>query len=471
MIATAQITITKIYDGQESYSIVRASKVPSNPPTSLIVQRSGVALNPLQRYNPSVNLTTFAANNPVKVSFGQGVYCYYGSVQILEGNIIVFTPSSEKIDTINNTVEQVKQDVKDMSDDDKITVSEKKSLRIEWESVKDEHTKLINIASNFTNPTYDQDIIDAKSSYDSWFNDALTVVMNTVLADPTTTTSLNAGDGEFYKLVWTTYYEMRNTLSTAISNAIKITYDSKFIQQANKIGLVVTETAGTSVINTAGIVAAINDGNSKIDMAATNINLSGYVTFTDLEISNASTVINGNNITTGSITADKIKAGELVVGTNVSMGANATIDWSQVDTTGASASDIGALDDSYANRLTKIGQNGIYTGSVDAAHITGTTFNIVDYMQFVKGDVALFTLSANADGTAGQLYFNDTCSIDVNGADLRMKVANNNYIRINSGGGFDYYFPTGAATYKVIPVVDSNGNLCSTAGATTLVFG
>lgn len=247
------------------------------------------------------------------------------------------------------------------------------------------------------------------------------------------------------------------------------TAESSISQQANKIALVVKEIDGTSVVDSASIIAAINDdGTSKIDLSATNIDLSGYATFSSLNTPGLTTTIDGANITAGTITASQIKAGELVVGTNVSMGPNAVIDWTQIDTTWANASDIGALSSS-SSLLTHITSQGIYTGEVNASQINGTTFNVSDYIQFVKDTTTLFKIGLNANGNAGQLYLNDSCSIDTNGSDLRMKVADNNYIRVNSGGGLDYYYPTGTGTYNVIPIVDSAGNLQTGTGSSITV--
>lgn len=68
----------------------------------------------------------------------------------------------------------------------------------------------------------------------------------------------------------------------------------------NKIALVVSETAGGLVVNSASIVAAINDSGSSVIINADKIDLEGYVTLTNLETA-GETIINGGNLTTGII--------------------------------------------------------------------------------------------------------------------------------------------------------------------------
>lgn len=124
---------------------------------------------------------------------------------------------------------------------------------------------------------------------------------------------------------------------------------------SNKISLVVTETQGSNVINAAGIVTAINNAGSSVVINANRVNLTAYATksyassisltasngvysstltltapdgttktatvqitgmvkFSDLSTA-GSTTINGANIQTGTITADKINADGIKVNT------------------------------------------------------------------------------------------------------------------------------------------------------------
>ncbi|MBQ8836284.1 MAG: phage tail protein [Clostridia bacterium] len=126
-------------------------------------------------------------------------------------------------------------------------------------------------------------------------------------------------------------------------------YGSEISQLANKIALVVTSKDGTDTVNSAEIIAAINEDGSSVTINANKVDISsvaddvtadvitgltlsasngeysstiklkygsleldsvsiymdGMVTFTDLE-TDGYTTINGSNITTGTISADRI---------------------------------------------------------------------------------------------------------------------------------------------------------------------
>lgn len=69
-------------------------------------------------------------------------------------------------------------------------------------------------------------------------------------------------------------------------------------------------TTATTQTNGNTLVSIINQSSDKIKMQALNIDLSGYVTFTNLSTA-GQTTINGGNITTGTLTADNIGAGTL----------------------------------------------------------------------------------------------------------------------------------------------------------------
>jgi phage minor structural protein len=79
----------------------------------------------------------------------------------------------------------------------------------------------------------------------------------------------------------------------------------KITVNANKIALVVTETGQGYTVNSASIVAGINSGHgSYIKLAADTINLSGYVTASELSATNAKI----NNLTSGRSTAAELNA-------------------------------------------------------------------------------------------------------------------------------------------------------------------
>lgn len=75
----------------------------------------------------------------------------------------------------------------------------------------------------------------------------------------------------------------------------------------------ISSKVSSSDYNGNNLVSMINKSASKINMSALNINLSGYITATNLATA-GSTTINGANITTGTLTADKISGGTLTLG-------------------------------------------------------------------------------------------------------------------------------------------------------------
>ena len=94
------------------------------------------------------------------------------------------------------------------------------------------------------------------------------------------------------------------------------TLSGRITTEANKISLVVTEQEGQNVVNSASIVAGINgQTGSYVKIAANTINLSGYVTASDLAATNA----NITNLTNGTTTAASIKTNALAAGTSFSL--------------------------------------------------------------------------------------------------------------------------------------------------------
>lgn len=97
--------------------------------------------------------------------------------------------------------------------------------------------------------------------------------------------------------------------------------ESRITVQSNKISLVVEERGERYVVNSASIVAGINaDHGSTIKISADTINLSGYVTMTDLNATNAEI----DNLKTGATTASSLRAVTMNTSIFVMAGTNAT---------------------------------------------------------------------------------------------------------------------------------------------------
>ena len=126
---------------------------------------------------------------------------------------------------------------------------------------------------------------------------------------------------------------------------------------------------------------------SQIRQDLDGINLSGYVTFTDLKTS-GSTTINGSNITTGSISADRIKGG--------------TIDADTINVTNLNASnlksgyiDSGRISDSNNHLgslyVTKLYAMGNYSGTVLLVNSSASGTWNTDYTSLGKTGVKIVT--------------------------------------------------------------------------------
>lgn len=78
-----------------------------------------------------------------------------------------------------------------------------------------------------------------------------------------------------------------------------------------------------------GIISAINQTSESVTISASKINLAGYVSISDLKTS-GKTIVNGSNVTTGTISADRIDAKSLFAkqldATNLHITGNSTFD-------------------------------------------------------------------------------------------------------------------------------------------------
>lgn len=283
-------------------------------------------------------------------------------------------------------------------------------------------------------------------------------------------TNVNTIQGELTTKVSQTEF---NSLNQRVSTA-----ESTITQQANEISLRVRKDSIISAINLTPETAVIN---------ANKINLNGAVTFSSLSsdlqttvnngvITNiivnswkypGKTTINGANIETGTITADKIKAGELVVGKNVTMGQNAYISWNNI------------IGKPPIPNGTYIDANGLYTGTIACDKITsyssdpiirlfnqGDSYCSIDataYNEQGKGNAIRLKWNRDtyfligepsfySDGYASiylkksgystecyhfgteQLILPNSCSIDCASGILRLKYSNSTYISVKSSG-------------------------------------
>lgn len=148
---------------------------------------------------------------------------------------------------------------------------------------------------------------------------------------------------------------------------------SEIDQQADKIALVVTEQSGENVVNSASIVAGINNSESSVVISADHIDLSGTVTFHNLETS-GETTINADNIITGTMSADHVQGGTLS-GTAIDIGDGSfTVDNSGL----VNAQQIVSMEQILVGQTVQIDNQGVNTSSVSADSVTTSSLYIGD---------------------------------------------------------------------------------------------
>ena len=143
------------------------------------------------------------------------------------------------------------------------------------------------------------------------------------------------------------------------------------------------------------IVSMINIDESGVQISGEKIDITGNATFYNLKngLSTGTTKINGDCITTGTISAEKIAADSLIVGKNVKMGENAVISWSQVtdkDGVVTEDDDISRLNNDAGYTTMNAVENKGYQNASQVTQITKDTVttSYVNALKITAGSVA-----------------------------------------------------------------------------------
>lgn len=185
------------------------------------------------------------------------------------------------------------------------------------------------------------------------------------------------------------YYAYQSDLSAAENRIASA--ESTITQQADEIALKVEKN---------GVISAINQTAETVQISADKIDLSGYVTISGLAAQGA-TVINGANITTGIISADRI------------------------DVTGLFAKDITAT--GTIRGVTLEGATGSFSGSVTTSNIIATGGRIANFL--VSGGYLYNGINIGTAGSCGI-----SCGSSLGGSDDYMFWAGNGVFRVNKNG-------------------------------------
>lgn len=147
-----------------------------------------------------------------------------------------------------------------------------------------------------------------------------------------------------------------------------------------------TDSITSTVSNKVGkneIISSINQSAESIKIDASKVNITGFVTFSDLSTS-GKTTINGSNITTGSISASLIKGGKLIL---------------RPSSTYTTAIEV---QNSSGTKLIAIDGNGMTGYSGGAA----PTFKLLgNEISFYRSSTVLTQIKDGDIYTAGKLYF------------------------------------------------------------------
>lgn len=184
---------------------------------------------------------------------------------------------------------------------------------------------------------------------------------------------------------------------------IKITADSIDLTASEKFSAVVDADGN---VTPASIVAAINDGESSIVIDADHINLNGYVTVTDLS-TGGSTTINGDNITTGTISASRIDLTDYSTSSEIQAYISSVVGGMKLSVmNGAESSTISLT----SNGIALSSQTIEFTGYVTFTDLATRGSTIINGDNITTGSISADKISPNNNGNitfGSSLYFSN----------------------------------------------------------------
>lgn len=304
------------------------------------------------------------------------------------------TRINNDIADVQDSVEQLGVDINNILSDNKITAIEANGLELSLVQVASESTDLISVANTLGITTertnYSNSLTTLTTEINKWINQT-TYPKDITSTDRTNIQTKFQNLEGMKSILINKISSIREQRAKDASVGLGANYNGMVIDSVN--GIVITKGDGTirTTLNaTDGFFfekknGALYEKKLYYNAATGNMILDGELNARSIKI-NGQEVIAGNflsgtmidkikanqiDVTTAKITTAQIE--NLIVGTNVTMGATATISWaSQV--TGkpfipTTASDVGALS-TGSPMLTFISGTGIYTGSLTANQIT-----------------------------------------------------------------------------------------------------
>jgi len=172
--------------------------------------------------------------------------------------------------------------------------------------------------------------------------------------------------------------------------------------QSSKISLVVSTSGSTNTVNTASIVAAVNNAGSSIKINADKIDISGSVKFLtpDDVGASGSTTIDGGRISTGSISFNRLNSSTQTTINNASTNASNAVE--TANSADGKASGILTNWGYVYQGETYINGEMLLTGSVTASKIRGGTVYLIDENENEAGIISI--TNATSGNFAIDLY-------------------------------------------------------------------
>jgi hypothetical protein len=239
-------------------------------------------------------------------------------------------------------------------------------------------------------------------------------------------------------------------------------------QDLDGISLTYDKGNGTASITIGDVTVSELVNGEYVDKTIAGITLDGYVTFNDLK-NTGSTTINGNNITTGTISADRINMTGAITWSDLSSGCQNTIE----GMVGDGAELPSYIKSTYIDATT-VQSPTIVGGSLTSTSGTKTTsisdskinFSVNDGYKFNVGYIQAYD---DGDGTASSASHGIRIRGSYNGSGYSggIKIESSDYAGVSIAAGTDIYFfnPNYPNGISLTSIINNSG------GSGSAVFG
>lgn len=298
----------------------------------------------------------------------------YATLETMESRLDItakdITSSVAKTYQTKSDAVEALQEAKDYADGQVDDVQA--TLRSEIKQSADSITS--NVSATYQTKSDAEDDLDKAKSYADNKDAALETQLESKITQ--TANSITSTVSQNYQSKTDAASDLKNAKTyadnkdAALKTEIKQTTDSISSTVSNKVGK-------------NEIISSINQSAESVKISASKVDITGFVTFSDLSTS-GKTTINGSNITTGSISASLIKGGKLILRPG---GTYATA----IEVQNSSGTKLIAIDGN--------GMTGYSGGAAPAFKLLGNEIS------FYRSSTVLTQIKDGDIYTAGKLYF------------------------------------------------------------------